>query len=106
MRNMKDFFAYFFGQGTEVEFVSFGFAHFAPILLMVALIVLIYLHRDRLRESKYDGAIRYTMAFVMIVAEMSYFWRLVGVPSLGGFAIFTVIMIRRTYGKQKIPSFI
>ncbi|MBQ7309539.1 MAG: TIGR02206 family membrane protein [Clostridia bacterium] len=83
MRNMKDFFAYFFGQGTEVEFVSFGFAHFAPILLMVALIVLIYLHRDRLRESKYDGAIRYTMAFVMIVAEMSYFWRLVGVPSLG-----------------------
>ena len=37
---MKEFFIYFFGKGTEVEFSNFTFAHFAPILLMVALIVL------------------------------------------------------------------
>ena len=34
---MKEFFAYFFGAGTEVEFSLFTPAHFAPILLMLGL---------------------------------------------------------------------
>ena len=34
---MKEFFAYFFGKGDEVEFENFTFAHFAPIILMIAI---------------------------------------------------------------------
>ena len=79
---MKAFFQYFFGKGTEEEFATFSFAHFAPIVLMVALIFLIYRYRKVLSVSKYEKHLRYVMAFVMIISEMSYFWRLVGVPSL------------------------
>ena len=38
---MKDFFIYFFGAGTEVEFSLFTPAHFAPVLLALAVILLI-----------------------------------------------------------------
>ncbi len=79
---MKEFFEYFFGKGTEEEFRSFGFAHFMPIVVMVGLIFLIYRYREKLRDSQYEKNFRYVMAFVMIISEMSYFWRLVGVPSL------------------------
>lgn len=79
---MKEFFIYFFGKGDEVEFVNFSFAHFAPILLMFAVILLIFCCRDKLRACKREETIRYVLAFMMIISEMSYFWRLVGVPSL------------------------
>ena len=79
---MKEFFIYFFGKGDEVEFVNFSFAHFAPILLMFAVILLIFRCRDKLRACKREETIRYVLAFMMIISEMSYFWRLVGVPSL------------------------
>jgi len=38
--------------------------------------------REQLRCSQWDKRLRYIMAFMLIVCEMSYFWRLVGVPSL------------------------
>ena len=79
---MKEFFIYFFGKGDEVEFVNFSFAHFAPILLMFAVILLIYRYRDKIRTCKREETIRYVLAFMMIISEMSYFWRLVGVPAL------------------------
>ena len=79
---MKEFLKYFFGAGTEVEFSNFTFAHFAPILLAVGVIWLIYRFREPLRDSKWDKRIRYTLAFMLIICEMAYFWRLVGVPSL------------------------
>jgi hypothetical integral membrane protein (TIGR02206 family) len=79
---MKEFFAYFFGKGDEVEFENFTFAHFAPIILMIAIILLTYFFRDKIRGFKHEEKIRYTMAFMMIVSEMSYFWRLVGITSL------------------------
>ena len=79
---MKEFFSYFFGAGDEVEFANFSFAHFAPILVAVGIIFLIYFHKEKLSNSKHDRTIRYVLAFTMIISEMSYFWRLVGVPSL------------------------
>jgi len=45
---MKESIRYFFGQGTEVEFSLFTIAHFAPILLMVAVIFLIHVYRTRI----------------------------------------------------------
>ena len=79
---MKDFLQYFFGAGSEVEFTNFTFAHFAPILLMIGLILLLYRSRETLRSYKHESYIRYILAFALILSEMSYFWRLVGVPSL------------------------
>ena len=79
---MRDFFAYFFGAGEPGEYKDFTFAHLAPILVAAGIIYLIFRYRDKLRSSKYDMKIRYAMAFTMIVSEMSYFWRLVGVEAL------------------------
>ncbi len=80
---MREFFAYFFGQGTTQEFALFTPAHFAPILLMLALILLTRRYADRLRRWKHEEAIRYVLAFVLICSEMAYYWRLVGIPELG-----------------------
>ncbi|MBE6618842.1 MAG: TIGR02206 family membrane protein [Ruminococcaceae bacterium] len=80
---MKEFFAYFFGQGTTEEFKNFSLAHLIPIFVMIGGIFLIYKFRNELRESKYESTIRMALAFAMIVSEMSYYWRLVGMPELG-----------------------
>ena len=79
---MKDFFHYFFGKGDQVEFTNFTLAHFLPILLAAAVIVAIWYFREKIRTYKKEEAFRYVLAFALIVAEMSYFWRLVGVPEL------------------------
>ena len=83
MDRLKNFFSYFFGAGDSVEFRNFTPAHFIPILLMIAVILLIWRFRDRLREYRNEKKKRLALALVMIITEMSYFWRLVGVPSLG-----------------------
>lgn len=80
---MREFFGYFFGAGTEQEFFSFSFAHFAPIILMLLVIFLIYRKRDAIRAWKHEESIRYVLAFSLVISELSYFWRLVGVESLG-----------------------
>ena len=80
---MRDFFIYFFGEGENVEFTIFTIAHFAPILVAIALILLIYRFRTNLREMKHEKVLRYIIAFVAIVSEMSYYWRLIAMPSLG-----------------------
>ncbi len=80
---MREFFAYFFGAGEPGEYKDFTFAHLAPILIAAGVIYLIFRYRNELRSSKHDMKIRYAMAFIMIVSEMSYFWRLVGIESLG-----------------------
>lgn len=49
---MIEFFHYFFGQGSEPEFALFTPAHFAPILLMLGAIGLIYCLRERIRRCK------------------------------------------------------
>jgi len=79
---MKDFIIYFFGQGTEQEFSLFTLAHFAPVVLMLLVIWLIYRSRDTLRQSRHEEKIRYVLAFALIICDMSYYWRLVGMPSL------------------------
>lgn len=79
---MKDFFAYFFGAGTEVEFSLFTLAHFAPIVTMLAVIFLIRRYQDRLRQYRYEERLRYILAFALILSDMAYYWRLVGMPAL------------------------
>ena len=79
---MKDSIAYFFGEGTEVEFSLFTLAHFAPVILLLTAIFLIYKRKDALRQWKYEENLRYVLAFVLLISDMAYYWRLVGMPSL------------------------
>lgn len=80
---MKEFIDYFFGQGDQVEFSNFTLAHLMPILVTVGLIYLVWRFRRHIGAFRHESALRYVMAFALIVSEMSYYWRLVGIPSLG-----------------------
>ena len=79
---MKDFFHYFFGKGETEEFRTFSLTHLIPILLMIGIILLIYFYRDKIRECKHEYVFRWVLAFMMIVAEMSYYWRLVAMADV------------------------
>ena len=81
---MKDFFAYFFGVGEEPEFAIFTFAHFAPIVLMIAVILLLYKFREPLGGFKYETNVRYILGFALIICDMSYYWRLSAAPQFSG----------------------
>ncbi|MBQ9861083.1 MAG: TIGR02206 family membrane protein, partial [Clostridia bacterium] len=80
---MLEFLSYFFGKGESVEFTNFTIAHFMPILIVAGILFLIYRFRDKIRDMKNETVIRYILAFTLIISEMSYYWRLVAMPSLG-----------------------
>lgn len=79
---MKEFFAYFFGQGETIEFTHFSVAHFVPIAVMLVIMGLIAIFGKKIQNFKHEDKIRLTLAFIMIICEMSYFWRLTNVESL------------------------
>ncbi len=79
---MKEFFLYFFGEGTEPEFALFTLAHFAPILLMISVILLIARYKETLKNCKHEENLRFLLAFALIISDMAYYWRLVGSPWL------------------------
>jgi len=79
---MKDFLLYFFGKGETVEFTNFTLAHFLPILLAVGLIFLIGRFRGQIRHWQHEEKLRYALAFLLIISEMSYYWRLIALPEL------------------------
>ena len=79
---MREFIRHFFGTGTEVEFRNFTMAHFLPILVAVGVIFLIWFFREKLRSCEKERYFRYMLAFMLIISEMSYYWRLVGMPML------------------------
>ncbi|QVK21096.1 TIGR02206 family membrane protein [Mycoplasmatota bacterium] len=66
--------SYFFSHGQPGEFQYFSFPHFVPLFLMVLIIYLIYRFRDKIKEFKHEDNIRLVLAFIMIIADMSYFW--------------------------------
>ena len=84
---MIDFFRMFFGQGTEPEFALFTFAHFTPILLLIGAIFLLYRYRESIQKSPYETNLRYILGFMLIICDMSYYWRLAALPALSNGAI-------------------
>lgn len=66
----------FFGYGEKGDFKYFSFAHFIPLILLGVTIFLLWKFRHKLRNSKFEGKFRFILAFIMIIVEMSYFWRL------------------------------
>ena len=80
---MLEFLSYFFGKGESVEFTNFTVAHFMPIIIVVGIIFLIYRFRKNISDMKNEKNFRYIIAFTLIISEMSYYWRLIAMPSLG-----------------------
>ncbi len=66
----------FFGYGEKGDFSYFSFAHFIPLILLGVVIFLEWRYRNKLKNSKWDGRLRFILAFILIIAEMSYYWRL------------------------------
>ncbi len=80
---MKSFLIYFFGEGEAPEFHYFTLAHFLPILTAAAIIFLVYRYRNHIAGCKSESTLRYILAFILILSDMTYYWRLVGMPELG-----------------------
>lgn len=66
----------FFGYGEMGNFRQWSFAHFAPIVFAVVAILLIYRYRENLRNNKHEKTFRVIYCFIMLMVDMSYFWRL------------------------------
>lgn len=79
---MKEFLIYFFGKSDTVEFTNFTAAHFIPIIIMLALILLIAKFGNKIRGAKCEKCFRYILAFGLIISEMSYYWRLIALPDM------------------------
>lgn len=73
----------FFGYSKEQDFFMGSIWHILPIILMIIAIILIYKYREKIRNYKYESRIRYILAFVMLIVEMSFFWRLLYVGTEG-----------------------
>ncbi len=71
----------FFGYGEKGNFEYWSIAHFAPLLLLALSIFLLYRYREALQNWKHEENFRFIFAFVMLLFEMSYFWRLLYVGS-------------------------
>jgi len=65
----------FFKLGEVGDFKYFTLPHFIPLILMGIIIYLIYKYRKNILEYKNEKNIRLVLAFILIVADMSYFWQ-------------------------------
>jgi len=82
----------FFGYGEEGDFTPYGLAYFIPLILFAAAIVLTVLKRDKLRAWKGEKTFRLVFAFVLMMFEMSYYWRVLYVGTEGKGDIFMTLL--------------
>jgi len=79
---VKERLTYFFGVGSEPEFAIFTPAHFIPVLLLFAALFLLYRYRESLRDFRHEKDLRYILGFLLIICDMSYYWRFAACPWL------------------------
>ena len=78
----------FFGYGEPGDFKYFSFWHFLPIFLLIIAIIYTYKKQDNIRKWKHEERFRYIFAFIMMIVEMSFFWRLLYVgDELGNYSL-------------------
>ena len=66
----------FFGYGESGDFTPFTVQHFIPLALIALCAATVVIKRRDLLAAKYERRAGYIFAFVMLLVEMSYFWRL------------------------------
>ncbi len=71
----------FFGYAEKGNFQYGSIWHILPILLLVAGIYFTYRYRAQIRNWKQEENFRFVLAFIIIIIEMSYYWRLLYVGS-------------------------
>ena len=71
----------FFGYGEKGDFDYFSLEHFLPIAFMLFAIFMIYRFREFFREWRGEENFRFVLAFIILIVEMSYYWRLMYVGS-------------------------
>jgi len=64
----------FFDHGIEGEFSYFSLAHFAPIIIMLIIIFLLYKYGSKLKDWKHEENARIVFAVIVLLSDMSYFW--------------------------------
>ena len=84
---MQDFFLYFFGVGSTPEFALFTPAHLIPIALLLMALFLLRRYREALRYSPYETNFRYILGFLLIICDMSFYWRMTACPWLSAGAV-------------------
>ena len=77
----------FFGYGEYGSFRYFTIPHFIPLILLALAIYFTYRYREKIKKWKYEENFRYVLSFVMMIVEMSYFWRLLYVGAEGGHSL-------------------
>ena len=65
----------FFGSRPG-SFHTFGIEHFIPLILLGISIFLVIFFSKKLKEWKHEPKLRIIFAVLMLISEMSYFWRL------------------------------
>lgn len=82
----------FFGYGEKGDFQFYSIWHIVPLLVIALSLALIILFRDKLRSWKGDGRFRFIFAFIMLMVEMSFFWRLLYVGNeYGAHSLMTLL---------------
>ena len=66
---MSGFFSFTESSNT---FQEFSLNHIIPLLFIIIGVILIYLNRERIRNSKYEKQIRYSLAVLAILTEVSF----------------------------------
>ena len=66
----------FFGYGEKGNFKYWSAAHFIPLIILGVGIYLIFRYREKIRDWKHEGNLRFGLGVAMIICEMSYYWRL------------------------------
>lgn len=65
----------FFGYGEPGDFEYFTLAHFMPIIILVLSLIYVFINREKIRNWKYEARLRFIIAFILMIVEMSYYWR-------------------------------
>lgn len=56
------------------EFSIYTLPHFAALLICASLLLLLYLHAERLREKPYEHIVRYTLAVLMLLSNVTIYY--------------------------------
>ena len=86
----------FFGYGDPGNYIPYGLDYFIPILILIGCSVLVILKRRQIRTWLGEGRLRFVLGFIIIIVEMSYFWRLlyVGLDNSGDTSLLTRLPIQ------------
>ena len=66
----------FFGYGAEGDFTYWSLAHFAPIIITILGILLVYRFRNKILNWKHEETFRFFLAGILIFCEAFYYWRI------------------------------